>query len=54
VITAGVSLVLPVAARRVVDHFGLAEAQLLDQYFGAAMVIVLLPRRRGRRCATTS
>jgi ATP-binding cassette subfamily B protein len=42
VITAGVSLVLPVAARRVVDHFGLAETQLLDQYFGAALVIVLL------------
>jgi ATP-binding cassette subfamily B protein len=42
VITAGVSLVLPVAVRRVVDHFGLSETQLLDQYFGAALGIVLL------------
>ena len=42
VITAGVSLVLPIAARRVVDHFGLSETQLLDQYFGAALGIVLL------------
>lgn len=42
VITAGVSLVLPIAVRRVVDHFGLSETQLLDQYFGAALGIVLL------------
>ncbi|TNC72947.1 ABC transporter transmembrane domain-containing protein [Rubellimicrobium roseum] len=42
VLTAGVSLVLPIAARRIVDHFGVAETQVLDQYFGAAIGIVLL------------
>ncbi len=42
VLTAGVSLVLPIAVRRVVDNFGTAEVQLLDRYFGAAMVIVVL------------
>ncbi|WP_210527203.1 ABC transporter transmembrane domain-containing protein [Rubellimicrobium arenae] len=40
VLTAGVSLMLPIAVRRVVDHFGVAETQLLDQYFGAALAIV--------------
>jgi ATP-binding cassette subfamily B protein len=42
VLTAGVSLVLPVAVRRVVDNFGTAEIRLLDQYFGAALGIALL------------
>ncbi|TNC51946.1 ATP-binding cassette domain-containing protein [Rubellimicrobium rubrum] len=40
VLTAGVSLILPIAVRRVVDNFGIAETQLLDQYFGAALLIV--------------
>ncbi|SIP88765.1 ATP-binding cassette, subfamily B [Paracoccus thiocyanatus] len=40
-VTAGINLVLPLAVRRVVDGFG-AGAQLLDQYFGAALAIVAL------------
>ncbi|KGJ06383.1 ATP-binding cassette, subfamily B [Paracoccus halophilus] len=40
-LTAGISLVLPLAVRRVVDGFG-AGAHLLDQYFGAALAIVAL------------
>ena len=40
-VTAGISLVLPLAVRRVVDGFD-AGAQLLDQYFGAALAIVAL------------
>ncbi len=42
VITASVSLVLPLAVRRVVDNFDVAEVDLLDQYFEAAIGIVLL------------
>ncbi len=42
VLTASVSLVLPLAVRRVVDSFGLAETRLLDQYFGAALGIAAL------------
>lgn len=41
VLTASISLLLPLAVRRVVDGFD-AGAQLLDQYFGAAMGIVAL------------
>ncbi|MTH34271.1 ATP-binding cassette domain-containing protein [Paracoccus limosus] len=41
VVTAGISLVLPLAVRRVVDGFD-AGARLLDQYFGAAVAIVAL------------
>lgn len=41
-LTASVSLVLPIAVRRVVDNFGVAETELLDRYFGAALGIVLL------------
>lgn len=41
VITAGVSLVLPLAVRRVVDEFG-GATHLLDQYFAAALGIVAL------------
>ena len=41
VITAGISLILPLAVRRVVDGFD-AGAHLLDQYFGAALAIVAL------------
>lgn len=39
VLTASISLVLPVAVRRVVDGFT-AGSILLDQYFGAALAIV--------------
>ena len=38
VLTAGVSLILPLAVRRVVDNFN-AEAALLDLYFSAAILI---------------
>lgn len=38
-LTACVSLVLPMAVRRVVDGFGTEEAALLDQYFGAALLV---------------
>ncbi len=41
VLTAGVSLVLPLAVRRVVDGFN-EDAGLLDQYFTAALVIAAL------------
>ena len=42
VLTASVSLVLPIALRRVIDGFGASRAGLLDQYFGAAMGIAVL------------
>ena len=42
VLTAGVSLLLPMAARRVIDNFGAERAVLLDQYFGAAIGIALV------------
>ena len=38
-LTAGVSLILPLAVRRVVDNFNTDAAGLLDQYFTVAMVI---------------
>jgi ATP-binding cassette subfamily B protein len=38
-ITAGISLVLPIAVRRVVDGFGEATDRLLDEYFLAALAI---------------
>ncbi len=41
-LTAMVSLILPLAARRVVDNFNSAAATLLDQYFGAALGIAAL------------
>lgn len=37
-LTAGTSLILPIAVRRVVDGFG-QDVSLLDQYFGAALII---------------
>ncbi|MCM2562917.1 ABC transporter transmembrane domain-containing protein [Lutimaribacter sp. EGI FJ00015] len=37
VLTACVSLVLPMAVRRVVDNFGAADGALLDRYFAAAL-----------------
>ncbi len=42
VVTAGVSLVLPLAVRRVVDGFNTEDAALLDEYFGAALAIAAL------------
>ncbi|MCU0904499.1 MAG: ABC transporter transmembrane domain-containing protein [Tabrizicola sp.] len=42
VLTAAVSLVLPLAVRRVVDGFNSANAALLDQYFTAALAIAAL------------
>ncbi|ROT99492.1 ABC transporter transmembrane domain-containing protein [Histidinibacterium lentulum] len=42
VLTAGVSLVLPLAARRVVDNFNTAETALVDLYFGAAIGVAAL------------
>ncbi|AJE45644.1 ABC transporter transmembrane domain-containing protein [Celeribacter indicus] len=39
VLTACISLVLPIAVRRVVDGFQGAGVVLLDQYFGAALLI---------------
>ncbi|AWB50380.1 ABC transporter [Gemmobacter aquarius] len=41
VVTAGMSLTLPLAVRRVVDGFN-QDVGLLDQYFGAALVIAAL------------
>ena len=37
--TAVISLVLPLAVRRVVDNFNTGEAEILDQYFLAALVV---------------
>ncbi|MCK8483743.1 ABC transporter transmembrane domain-containing protein [Aliiroseovarius sp. S2029] len=42
VFTAGISLILPIAVRRVVDGFGEATTQLLDKYFLAALVVASL------------
>ncbi|NSX55518.1 ABC transporter transmembrane domain-containing protein [Parasulfitobacter algicola] len=42
VITAGVSLLLPIAVRRVVDNFNAADAEILNQYFLAAAGIAAL------------
>ncbi len=39
VLTAMMSLALPLAVRRVVDNFGTEDAQLLDQYFLAALFV---------------
>jgi len=41
-LTAGLSLMLPIAVRRVVDGFGTESVELLDQYFGAALAIAAL------------
>ena len=42
VLTAGVSLTLPLAVRRVIDNFGAENGAVLDQYFMAALVITAL------------
>ncbi|MEL6595814.1 MAG: ABC transporter transmembrane domain-containing protein [Pseudomonadota bacterium] len=41
-LTAGVSLILPIAARRVVDAFGSGEVAILDTYFTAAIGIAAI------------
>jgi ATP-binding cassette subfamily B protein len=38
-VTAGLSLALPLAVRRVVDGFGIENLALMDAYFGAALAI---------------
>ena len=42
ILTAGISLILPLAVRRVVDGFNTANVELLDKYFGAALAIAAL------------
>lgn len=42
VLTAGISLILPIAVRRVVDGFTETNGQLIDSYFGAALAIAAL------------
>jgi ATP-binding cassette, subfamily B, bacterial len=42
VLTACVSLVLPLAARRVIDNFNSGQVELLNQYFAAAIAIAAL------------
>jgi ATP-binding cassette subfamily B protein len=42
VATAAISLILPLAVRRVVDGFNTGSTQLLDQYFAAALGIAAL------------
>ncbi len=42
ILTASVSLILPLAVRRVVDGFNTADVALLDKYFGAALGIAAL------------
>ncbi|UYV38098.1 ABC transporter transmembrane domain-containing protein [Rhodobacteraceae bacterium D3-12] len=41
-LTAGLSLALPMAVRRVVDNFGTENDAILDKYFGAAIAIAAL------------
>ena len=53
VLTASISLILPIAVRRVVDGFSTATIERIDQYFLAALGVALaLALARG--CATTS
>ena len=52
VLTAGLSLTLPLAVRRVVDNFRISESEILTQYFLAALVIAgLLALGTGLRYA---
>ena len=41
-LTASVSLILPLAVRRVIDNFSTADGRILDQYFTAALAIAAL------------
>ena len=54
VATAIISLLLPMAVRRVVDSFDTGSAELLDKYFGAALIITLARDRHGGRAITWS
>ena len=52
VLTASISLILPLAVRRVVDNFGAEDGHILDLYFSAALVIAgLLALGTGLRYA---
>ena len=42
VLTASISLVLPLAVRKVIDEFGVQSTGLLDQYFTLALIVVAL------------
>ena len=42
ILTAGISLALPIAVRRVVDNFNAEEAAIVDRYFAAAIGIAAL------------
>lgn len=42
VVTAGISLILPIAVRRVIDSFNGAPGNLLDTYFAAAIGLAVL------------
>ena len=42
VLTASISLIFPLAVRRVIDTFNVEQVGLLDQYFGAAIAIAAL------------
>ena len=54
-LTAGLSLALPMAVRRVVDNFGTESDALLDKYFAAAVAIAaLLALGTGLRYALVS
>ncbi|MFC3182622.1 ABC transporter transmembrane domain-containing protein [Cypionkella sinensis] len=39
VLTASVSLILPMAVRRVIDNFNAGDLSIVDKYFGAALLI---------------
>lgn len=39
VLTASISLMLPLAVRRVIDNFGAQDAGMLNLYFSAALVL---------------
>ncbi|MDB5666535.1 MAG: ATP-binding cassette protein [Cypionkella sp.] len=39
ILTASVSLILPMAVRRVIDNFNSGDLSLVDKYFGAALLI---------------
>ncbi len=52
VLTACISLTLPLAVRRVIDNFGTGATELLDQYFmGALLIAALLAVGTGLRYA---
>lgn len=42
VLTASISLVLPLAVRKVIDEFGVQSTGLLDQHFTLALIVVAL------------